>query len=304
MKPITWDDALRLNGSEGYTGRDALEARDRELKARPGGPHAVRRSWAILGREERSCEKHGAFQSQLEQLDPAPKHPMFAPRWTTCPACDQEIEAEERERSPASAEMKRVMAKMRLVNAGLPEMYFDTTWRQYADWGSHGPVRRKGMDYERTLTAQIDAGKNLVLYGNPRTGKTMMACIILKKLLVDLGGSGKYLTQARFISRLKAAMDTKGETEDGVFRELVSLDLLVLDEVGRGSSSDWEKSCVFRLIDERYQRGCKPMIVVSNLSEKDLEAFLSTAAWLRLKNKSAAIIKFGMASVEGEKGGE
>jgi len=302
MKPVTWEEALKLNGTEGYTAKDALEAREKELALRREGGAAVRRSWAILDRQERSCEKHGAFKSQLEQLNPAPKHPMFAPRWTTCPTCDLEIEAEDAAKSPASAEMKRVMGKMRLANAGMPEMYFNTIWKEYSDIGAYGLVRRKGMRYENSLMQNVEAGQNLVLFGNPRTGKTMMACLILKKLLVDLGGSGKYLTQARFMSRLKSAMDTKGETEDSIYKDLTSVDLLVLDEVGRGSSSEWEKSCVFRLIDERYQRGCKPMIVISNLFERDLEGFLTTAGWLRLKSKSAEVIKFSMPSMEGDKG--
>lgn len=294
MKPVTWEDALKLNGTEGYTARDALESREKELQARRQGSAAVRRSWAILGREERSCEKHGAFQSQLEQLDPAPKHPMFAPRWTTCPTCDQEIEAEERAKSPASAEMKRVMEKMRLVHAGLPEMYLDTDWRGYHRIGDYDKMQKQGENYARDFQSNVEIGKNLVLLGNPGTGKTMMGCIILRLVMMKLGATGKYMTQARLVSRIKTTMDSdrRTETEEQVYNELASVDLLFLDEIGRGSASEWEKACVFRVIDERYQRRCKPTILASNFTEKGLEEFLSKAAIDRLKCRQSILLRF------------
>ena len=306
MKPVTWEEALKLNGSEGYTARDALECREKELQARRQGSAAVRRTWAILGREERSCEKHGAFQSQLEQLDPAPKHPMFAPRWTTCPTCDQEIEAEERERSPASAEMKRVMAKMRLVNAGLPEMYLETGWNDYNGLTRYTKPKNAGRAYAQDFQQIVEQGSNLLLLGNPGTGKTMMGCIILRLVMTNLGATGKYMTQARLVSRIKTTMDSdrRSETEEQVYSELASVDLLFLDEVGRGSASDWEKSCIFRVIDERYQRRCKPTILASNFTEKALTEFISEAAMDRLRCRQSKMILFDGESLRAHDRGE
>lgn len=294
MKPVSWEQALKLTGTDGYTAKDALEARESELMARREASGAVRRTWAILGREDRTCGKHGTYQSQREQLSPAPKHTMFDPHWTTCPACDREYEAEEQARSPASAEMRRTIEKMRLVSAGLPEMYLDTQWRSYSTVGTYEKMRRTGELYALHFQENLETGRNLLLLGNKGTGKTMMGSIILRSVLLNLGATGRYVTQARLISRLKATMDRDraGETEDQVYGDLASVDLLFLDEVGRGSASEWERSVLFRLIDERYQRQCKPTIVASNFAEKALEEFLSDAAMDRLKCRRSIVIRF------------
>ena len=299
MKPMTWDDALKLNGTPGYTGRDCLESYEKVREARRQPQTRDRRTWVNLEAQERSCAKHGAFKSVLQRLEGAPDHAMFAPRWTTCPTCDLEIEAEQRENSEASAEMRRALERLRLVNSGMPEMNYDRTYKMIAVTdGRVRAVAEKVKAYCETLEGQIEKGRNLVMYGNPGAGKTMLACIVLRHLLINLGGTGKYYTQSRFVSRLKATMDRNAdETEDQAFEELSRLDLVVVDEVGRGSSSDWEKSVLFRLIDERYQRHCKPTILCTNLTKAELEAFLGDAAIDRLKARSSEFLKFSWESM-------
>lgn len=295
MKPMTWEDALKVNGTPGYTGRDCLESYEKIREARRQPKDRDRRTWANLGNEERTCSKHGAFKSTLQQLQGAPDNPMFAPRWTTCPACDLEIEAEQRETSEASAEMRRALEKLRLVNASMPEMYLASDIR---DWFSEDKrIKRVWLgvkNYLETLEAQIDRGRNLVFVGNPGTGKTMLACIVLRHLLLKLGGTGKYVTQSRLTSRIKLTMDRDRatESEDQVFNDLSMVDLLVLDEVGRGSTSDWEKSILFRLIDERYQRRTKPIILISNLDAKALRTYVSEAAMDRLNSRGSTVVEF------------
>jgi len=296
MKPITWEEALRLNGKPGYTAKDALEAREKELALRREGGVAIRRSWVILERQERICETHGAYESKLEQLSPAPRNPMFKPRWTTCPGCDADIRREQESNAPMSAEMKAVMEKMRLVGASFPERMMDCTLWNY---GHQGERVRKGWqkvaDYANTILEQVEQGNNLVIHGESRTGKTHLALGVLKHLLTKQGGTGLYITQDRFLSRLKATMNRDNkETEPQVYETLASYDLLVLDEVSK-PFSEYDGRQIFRLIDERYMRQCKPILLVSNLSRSALEETLTTAGWLRLTGGKNTLVTVNWA---------
>jgi DNA replication protein DnaC len=81
---------------------------------------------------------------------------------------------------------------------------------------------------------------------------------------------------------------TSKETEDGVFEELVRYDLLVIDEIGRGGTSEWERAHMFRLIDERYMAGCKPTIACTNHTRAKLVEYLDEAGVSRLESRGSA----------------
>ena len=305
MKPMTWEDALKLNGKPGYTGRDCLESYEKIREARGQARTTERRTWVNLDTQERSCSTHGAYQSHLQQMVDAPDNPMFAPRWTTCPTCDLEIEAEQRQNSEASAEMRRALEKLRLVNAGIPEMYYGSEIRSwYSEDKRIKRVWLAAKNYVETLEGQIEKGRNLVFCGSPGTGKTMLSSIILRHLLIRHGGTGKYLTQSRLASRVKLTMDRDRatESEDQVFAELSRLDLVVLDEVGRGSASEWEKSVIFRLLDERYQKQTKPTILATNLNEGELTSYVGEAAMDRLKSRGSSVVQFNWGSLRDKEG--
>ena len=279
--PMTWEEALRLNGTPGYTRQECLQEAEKLLTLRREGGGAVRRSWVILDRQEQTCETHGAYESKLEQLQPVIAHPMFKPRWTTCPVCDREIDAEQKAKLPMSADMKRTMENFRMAEAGVPSEYLSKTVESFR--GSHAATLAK---FDSQVIAAVDAGRSLVVCGPAGTGKTHISCAILRTVIVKHYGTGKYLTQSRMMSRLKATMEKNGEREETVWKDLLTVDLLVLDEVGKGNSSDWEKSQLFRLIDERYSGGGKSMIVCSNLTKAELHAYLGDHGWRRLARDS------------------
>lgn len=101
--------------------------------------------------------------------------------------------------------------------------------------------------------------KGLMFLGNVGTGKTFAACCIANEL-VKKGRSAWVITASGLI-RAAGDFDTKEE----VFSKLKNVDLLVLDDIGAQSNSDYNLGLMFDVVDERYKAG-KPLVITSNLT--------------------------------------
>ena len=62
------------------------------------------------------------------------------------------------------------------------------------------------------------------------------------------------------------------ETEQDLMNRLCKPSLLVVDEIGKRSDSDWENRMFFELVDRRY-RSMKDTLLIANLAK---EQFLQT----------------------------
>lgn len=210
--------------------------------------------------ENAPCEKHG----------PYPIRSLIDGVWyghaAGCPACLRESEA---------AEMFR--------KSNIPQRYAAESLDTYkAANAGQQKVLAAARDYAENFGAYRKQGRGLILCGTEGTGKNHLAT-----------GICKLLHEQRFTTVLVKAselLDTiwgKGFAErDAWIRKLARVDLLVIDELGRQSTTEQAMHALFRVIDARSEE-VLPTMVTTNLDRDGLVALLTKPGYDRLTQGGA-----------------
>ncbi|MCY4443825.1 MAG: ATP-binding protein [Proteobacteria bacterium] len=105
------------------------------------------------------------------------------------------------------------------------------------------------------------AYKGLVLSGDVGVGKTFLL-ISLAKILIQRGYLVKFIDFFQLISEIKAGFN-KNTSEDLLLAPLMDVDILLIDELGKGRNSEFEHTILDQIVMGRYNQG-KPLISTTN----------------------------------------
>lgn len=138
----------------------------------------------------------------------------------------------------------------------------------------------------RAKQVSPDDLKGLFLIGPPGTGKSLLAAMILNELILTAQLSCRYVKISRdFFSQLRATFSsdssTHGRTES-VFNEIARQDILVVDDFGIQSDSEWEQRMLYDLIDARYEADL-PTIITSNVDLDTVKNLFKGRIYSRFK---------------------
>lgn len=223
------------------------------------------------------CEKHGEYQQNFMQDD--------VERWHgDCPQCVQE---------------KRI-SKI-YERAAIPKRFKMKTFENFrtdapADKRNHAEC----FEYARGFREYSELGRCLILVGVPGTGKTHLACAVAN-VVMNQGYTALFTTVSEMIKRIRSTWSKdSGETEEKVINGLVSVDLLIIDEVGIQYGTEAEKIQLFEVINRRYE-DVKPTIIISNLPPesadgKDLKTYLGERSFDRLRENGGKALIFSGSS--------
>jgi DNA replication protein DnaC len=160
----------------------------------------------------------------------------------------------------------------------------------------------------------ISEGRNLILWGPAGVGKTAL-CIALAYKAIQHGAEARFVTCTELIHQLTEAR-RHGKWE-ATLKRVLTPEVLIVDEVGYLGYGPEAASVLFPVIDQRYLRGNRPVLLTTNkdprqwgevlhdpdLSAAILDRLLHHGEVLRLGGRSYRQYRPGQAP-GGREGGE
>ena len=183
-------------------------------------------------------------------------------------AHDAEIERRERQQ----AEREKLE---RYEKSGVPERYFKESLDTYQITNEMQTTAAKAAT---NFLHAVKCGefKSLIIIGNAGTGKTHLACGIIRE------AGGKYRTAPDIVEEMRRTKSfSANETEADIIKYYGHVPLLVIDEIGRGIAATDEKYMLYQILNARYNTR-KPTVLISNFTKADFLQYIGVAAADRL----------------------
>ena len=135
--------------------------------------------------------------------------------------------------------------------------------------------------YVATFQDRLAEGVGMIFTGSAGTGKTHLG-YALCRALAERGHTVVFTTAPKVIRNIRSGRRYDAEiTEQQLIDFYAGVDLLVVDEIGVGLSGDSDRSILFDLISERYNK-LLPTVVITNLNSSELPDALGPSCVDRL----------------------
>ena len=184
---------------------------------------------------------------------------------------EEEIRRKEKERQEAQEEARKNLEQIR---DRLRAIFKDTGVNEYFAAKKLKKTQNNSalIDYASYYSSNFEelrkTEKNgIFITGEPGAGKSHIATKIIKSLL-SKGYTCYITTMIDITETFKACMND--QTNDYyTMQDLVNIEFLVIDDLGKELPTDWAISKLFQLINSRYEKN-KPFVITSNYSLQEL----------------------------------
>lgn len=188
--------------------------------------------------------------------------------WRRHDAKEAENAEQQREREDKQRRFDRAM---RIV--GQYHMKRKFTVRTFATWDPRPEAEAAfqiAADYACNFKKYAKTGTGLYFEGPNGTGKTHLAAAIANQLIAE-GIPVICKTSIGLLDDIKAAFD-RNEAE--ILRLLKSIDLLIIDDLGKEQCTEWSQTMLYSILNDRYE-DMRPTCITTNYGEEVLLQLLS-----------------------------
>jgi DNA replication protein DnaC len=173
-------------------------------------------------------------------------------------------------------ECEKAKRSGRLLSAtGIPERYahcsFDAVDQQ-GGFQIHNPTHKSALAVCRAWAETFPGNPedpDLMLVGPPGRGKTHLAVAAARYLVEHKGVRVRFYEQRALLKALQGTFGSgSGQQESDVLGPVQDCELLVLDDLGAGRTTEWAKDVLHDIISHRYNTR-KHMLVTTNIALGD-----------------------------------
>lgn len=213
----------------------------------------------------------------------------------SCPKCAEEIEQQQKK---YQEKKQQQLLQERLFKSNIPLRYKNAKVDNYE---IKNEKQRKAIKDILWFIDNYRISTGIILIGKTGTGKTHLACAILKTIIEKDNISGKFIDFAKLMRIIKESWNKdseKSETEI-LYKYCHQLDILVIDEIGIQFGSNTEKLYLTEIINDRYN-SLKPTILIANMTIPELTNLMGERIIDRFKENGRVLV-FDWDSYRGRK---
>ena len=146
-----------------------------------------------------------------------------------------------------------VLGVVNLLNAAqIPARYADAALYRYQNFRDRGGNGRQVLQEVKDWMREFQPGKSLVIEGPVGCGKTFILASLAKAFAIQ-GYSVKFADFFQLTSEIKAGF-SEGKSDAALLQPLIDVDILVIDELGKGRNTDFELTVIDQLVCSRYNQ--------------------------------------------------
>lgn len=210
--------------------------------------------------------------------------------WQRChKISDEEKLSIQNEKEADERRLRRESVERLQSDTNAPKRHWDCILDMDGEWGQK----------LNSLRPRIGSGFMVAFVGTRGNGKTQMAVQLIRDATERLL-SARFCTASEFFMAIKSTYKKESsETEFDVVVCYRAPKLLVIDEIGKRSDSEWENTLLFELLNKRYN-DMTDTIVIDNRSSAEFQAAIGPSLASRIA-ESGGIIEFNWPSFRGVK---
>ena len=157
----------------------------------------------------------------------------------------------------------------RYNNAKIPSKYASVLRLDDMDLYDPDQSQYTAMEYVKSFVDTYPEKKGFLFMGGPGVGKTRLAVGAIAELTLQKAVDCVFTDFFFLLADLRKAY-SEGIPENEIIGPLIGAEILVIDEMGKGKSSEWEQNILDQLISKRYNSSKKTLVTTNFIASEFL----------------------------------